>query len=501
MKLGNFELDEQQKEIVLDESENLLVIAGAGSGKTLTIIAKIKYLVENKNINPNEILCISFTKEATISLKNKIEKEINQKIDVYTFHKLSLNILNNKYNISDENMLDMIIDEFFKIDVFNSKIVFNKLLKYLNLKNRRQYDEFIIYNKKELEQLQKLVKIFIKLFKTNNYQLEDFIKFKRKIISFNIVRYMKEKDLLILILNIYLKYETYLKDNDEIDFDDMLIKAIEKLTIYKKTKYIIIDEYQDTSFLRFKLIQKLKKITGSKLVVVGDDFQSIYRFTGCDIDLFLNFRKYFKNAKILKIEKTYRNSNELIKIAGSFVMKNKNQIRKNLKSDKKIDFPVNIVYYNDKKIVLEKLIEHIYNETKLPILVLGRNNKDIYEYVNLDNFEIKNDNIIYKSNLNIKIRYLTVHKSKGLEEENVIVLNMIDKIDGFPNKMKDDRILRLVTKYEKYKFAEERRLFYVALTRTRNKVYLLTEKNKESIFIKELFCQKSFKIKKFYDII
>ena len=137
MKLGNFELDEQQKEIVLDESENLLVVAGAGSGKTLTIIAKIKYLVENKNINPNEILCISFIKEATISLKNKIEKEINKKIDVYTFHKLSLNILNNKYNISDENILDMIIDEFFKIDVFNSKIVFNKLLKYLKLKNKR----------------------------------------------------------------------------------------------------------------------------------------------------------------------------------------------------------------------------------------------------------------------------------------------------------------------------------------------------------------------------
>ena len=96
--------------------------------------------------------------------------------------------------------------------------------------------------------------------------------------------------------------------------------------IKHKYKYVIIDEYQDTSLVRFNLIKEILDKTDSKLMVVGDDFQSIYRFTGCDISLFLNFKKYFNKAKILKIQNTYRNSQELIDIAGNFVMKNKHQI-------------------------------------------------------------------------------------------------------------------------------------------------------------------------------
>ena len=119
-------------------------------------------------------------------------------------------------------------------------------------------------------------------------------------------------------------------------------------------------------------------------------------------------------------------------------------------------------------------------------MILGRNNNDINNYID-ENFKVEKDRAISLKNKNIDLRYLTVHKSKGLEADNVIVVNMNNDKLGFPSQIEEDKILRLVNKSkEKFLYEEERRLFYVALTRTKNNVYLLTQKNKESIFIKEL---------------
>ena len=197
--------------------------------------------------------------------------------------------------------------------------------------------------------------VFIRLMKCNNYELKDFTLFLSKIKrTLSYTQYKKEKTILTLILNIYLKYENYLKENNEIDFDDMLItatKIVKKHGLKKKIKYIIIDEYQDTSFIRFNLIKEIINKTMAKLMVVGDDFQSIYKFTGCDVSLFLDFKNYFKEAKIMKLERTYRNSKELIQVAGKFIMKNKHQIKKELYSEKTLKNPIKILKYkNIKKI-------------------------------------------------------------------------------------------------------------------------------------------------------
>ena len=168
-------------------------------------------------------------------------------------------------------------------------------------------------------------------------------------------------------------------------------------------------------------------------------------------------------------------------------MKNRKQIYKNLKSNKSILKPIRIIYYKNIKKEIKKLIEKIYLETKKPIMILGRNNKDINLILDNELKLNKDDTLTYTKNSNIKLYYLTVHKSKGLEEENVIIINMVDNILGFPNQIKDEEILRLVSKIkERYPYSEERRLFYVALTRTKNNVYLLTPFNNQSIFIKEL---------------
>lgn len=503
-KICGYYLDKQQQKIVLDESKQLLVVAGAGSGKTLTIIGKIYYLIKYKNINPSEILCISFTRESSNNLKEKLKKELNYEVPVYTFHKLSLEIIKeNKINcqITDTDMLENIINDFLNNRVLKSekhmKMVLNYFAHYPIINIKEKYLNFLKYNYQKIQMLSNLISTFIHLFKCNNYSLKDFnlfLKQSRKIL--NILHYKNEKILLTLILNIYIAYQNYLDENNEIDFDDMIIKAtgiVENIGIKQKYEYIIIDEYQDTSYVRFCLVKSILEKCNSNLMVVGDDFQSIYRFTGCDLSLFVNFQKYFNYAKIMKIETTYRNSQELISIAGDFVMKNKNQMKKNLVSNKNLSNPIKIVYYRNIKETFLNLVLKVYSDTNKSIIVLGRNNKDI-DLVLGDNFKFKQDKLICLKNLEIKIRFLTAHKSKGLEEENVIIINLENNLLGFPNKIKDEKILRFVSKNnEKYPYSEERRLFYVALTRTKGYVYLLTQKNNSSIFVEELL--KNYKDK------
>lgn len=493
-KICGYYLDQEQQAIVEDNSKYLLVVAGAGSGKTLTILGKINYLVNKLNINKDEILCISFTRASSDSLKEKIKQEFNFDMPVYTFHKLSLEILketNIKYKISDPDILEHIIHEFIYMTVLNKDKYMKLILNYFKQKYKsvEKYREFLKTNNSEIELFEKLISTFIHLLKCNGYDLTSFNLFLKQA-KRNILNYKHEKIFLTIVLNIYLIYENYLKENEEIDFDDMIIKATKQVKekgIKKNYKFIIIDEYQDTSYVRFLLIKNILEKTSSSLMVVGDDFQSIYRFTGCDLSLFINFNKYFKNAKIMKIQNTYRNSKELIEIAGNFVMQNKKQIKKNLNSKKHLDYPIQIIYYKKIKQEFLNLVLKIYNETNKPILVLGRNNKDIYYFIDINFFKLENDNLIYLKNQDIKIRYLTVHKSKGLEEENVIIINLENKLLGFPSQIKDSKVFRFISSsFEKIPYSEERRLFYVALTRTKNYVYLLTPIKNESIFVTEL---------------
>lgn len=485
--INGYPLDDKQRKVVTSDDKYLLVSAGAGSGKTLTIIGKIRYLIEIKKLKEDEIICISFTNEATNNLKNKLKENYGYDIPCYTFHKLGLEILkNDNYKITEPDLLKYTIEEYLKglININNDNK--KRILTYLKTRyNNRNYEKkYINIREQDLNKIKKLIEKFINLLKSNDYNTNNIIDFIKQ------EKNKQSKMLLIVILYIYETYEQELKSKKEIDFSDMISLATKKVNkngYPKKTKYIIIDEFQDTSIVRFNLIKAILKKTNANLLVVGDDFQSIYRFTGCDLSLFVNFTKIFPNSKILKIENTYRNSQELIDIAGSFIMKNPNQIRKNLKSNKHINKPIEIIYYKDINKTFIKLIENIYDKTKKSILVLGRNNLDINLVTNNSKFTTEKNRIIYKNNPNIIINYLTVHRSKGLEESNVIIINLSNKKTGFPNKITDDKILKYVTcKEDDYPLAEERRLMYVALTRTKNKTYLLTPKKNESEFVKEI---------------
>ena len=475
--INGYPLDDYQSRVVLSNEKATLVVAGAGSGKSLTIIGKIVYLVKICNINPNDILCISFTNDATINLKNNIKKNYNFDIDIYTFHKLSLSILkshNIKYTIAKEDLLLDIIELFFNEIIPNNKI-YQKALKYILGKKPTE---------KEIVNLKRLITTFINLYKSNNYPITYYLLILKKIkYTLNIKEYIKNKYLILLIFNIHIMYQEELNKDKSLDFNDMINKTIDIISnkgLIKKWKYIIVDEYQDTSITKFNLIKNIIDICNAKFLAVGDDFQSIYRFTGCNLHIFLNFTKYFNYSKIMPIINTYRNPQELINIAGKFVMKNKYQQKKNLVSSKHLSNPVIIYYSNNKVSILKEILKSIESNN---IMVLGRNNKDILKYI--DN-TYKQDNDIYTYQ-NKSFRYLTIHKSKGLESEYVILINVEDNLLGLPTKIKDEKILKYVNNTKDYYlYEEERRLFYVALTRTKNKTYIISPYKNESIFIKEI---------------
>ena len=443
MYINGYELDRYQMDAIKSEHEATLVIAGAGSGKTLTILGKIKYLIDN-NTKENEILCISFTNETTKSLKSKL-LEMNYTIDVYTFHKLGLILIDNKYSIVNDNYLRYIIDEYFK-----------SYIKYNKKRNRALRNIFyedcnidIIFKSFEYNRLVKIIITFIRLAKANNYSVKDIYKIYNR-------TYFNERHLIKIILEIYNLYIRELESTNQIDFDDMLILAKDKVKDkHLKYKYIIIDEFQDTSLVRFNLILEIIKYTKAKIFCVGDDYQSIYRFSGCDLNLFINFNKYFNDTKYYYLKYTYRNSNELIRVSVSFIMKNKRQLRKNIESIKNYNKPIKIVFNKDYKYVINYINDK-------DILIIGRNNKDI------ENIEWDNK--------------LTIHRSKGLEAEHVILVNS----ESIPTSIRNEKILRFVLNSKDYILhEEERRLFYVALTRTKNDIYILVN-IKMSPFIKEL---------------
>lgn len=198
-------------------------------------------------------------------------------------------------------------------------------------------------------------------------------------IKINHSYYVERMRLFLEIISpIYVAYQQSLSDSYLVNFSDMINTAtdiVESGAVNVPYAYIIIDEFQDISFNRYKLIKALKDKSGAKIVCVGDDWQSIYQFAGSEIDIFVNFEKYFGKTAILKIEQTYRNSQELIDMAGKFIMQNPRQIEKQLLSSKHHSESIHMVCYDhDLSEALQKIIDTIVsdfgNNTK--ILVLGR---------------------------------------------------------------------------------------------------------------------------------
>jgi len=365
----------------------------------------------------------------------------------------------------------------------------------LNPKSPREILKELEENDKSLlEGFIQLTETVINLIKNNAYT----IKQVRDMIPTNTISSNSNLFLLDLIEPIYDAYSQELTKKDEIDFNDMINMATKYICEKKyihKYKYVIVDEYQDISKSRFSLLKAMRDTKDYSLFCVGDDWQSIYRFAGSDIGFILNFDNYWGISEKSKIETTYRFAQTLINISSEFIMKNPKQIKKRIRGNQ-IDnfFPLGEINgYRDNYLadfLAEKLLDLPQNSTAF---FIGRYNFDIEYIKNNANFSCNYDNteqhtkIIFQRRKDLKITFLTAHGSKGLQADYIFIINNTKSRMGFPSKMQEAPILELLLENsDNYLYSEERRLFYVALTRAKKKVILLTLKDKESIFVIEL---------------
>ena len=621
-------LDEDQRRVVLTDEDYCLVIAGAGAGKTTTVAAKVKYLVDKQGVKPSQILVVSFTNKAVNELKEKIQGALGIECPIATFHStgnavIHVNSPDEKLNIVDNSRLYFVIRDYFRGSIMQNESMVNKLIMFFasyfdapyegddlnaffnniakaNYSTMRsdledfkrevidartkksvtiqneilrshqeveianflylnnidydyepiyQYDvpgarkpytpDFIIfqdgksaylehfgisengendrYSDEELERYKKavndkvrlhkqhgttlvytfssyndrkpllthlreeledkgfelrprsnkeimemlvageenryirklinLVCRFISNFKVNGYQAEEFNR------MYHSTQNVRSRLFLDICNDCYLEYERWLKENKAVDFEDMInesariLKEVKDMKQKLDFKYIIVDEYQDISRQRFDLTKALSEVTDAKIIAVGDDWQSIYAFSGSDITLFTKFAEKMGYAKMLKIVKTYRNSQDVIDIAGSFIQRNSEQISKQLISPKRIEDPVIIYTYDSTskgrdgnrrsganyalssavETALGRLLEYkkAENKTAGPILLLGRFGFDgdhleksgLFEYIN------RGDKIKSVKYPELDITFMTAHSSKWLGYDDVIIVN------------------------------------------------------------------------------
>lgn len=360
------------------------------------------------------------------------------------------------------------------------------------------YKLMVERNRKLEKSVYTLIVSFITLMKANEKTIEGLMETLEPIpndpmANINSFGFRNRSILTNIIKPFFDEYQKTLEKNFEIDFTDAIIQATDlcRKGLWKNYEYILVDEFQDISVDRYKLLQALRNETPkTKLYCVGDDWQSIFRFAGSDMSLFYEFEKYFGYTEQCKIETTYRFHQPLIDKSSAFVMRNKEQKKKTIKTpsnDTKNTY-LNFVSCNGDnedgvKNEVEKIVKTIPNDQS--ILLLGRYNYDAVSVGFNGKIDMKDNRIMVKI-CGRELPFLSVHSAKGLEADHVLLVNCNQGAYGFPSLIEDDPILDFVlSKSETYPFAEERRLFYVAMTRAKRKMYVLYDKKKPSPFISE----------------
>lgn len=287
-------------------------------------------------------------------------------------------------------------------------------------------------------------------------------------------------------------YVTELNNQNAIDFDDMIIRAIQVVTQGKfkpNWKYILVDEFQDISAARMEFIQSLvEKGPDPSLTVVGDDWQSIYRFSGGKLELTTRFGEMVGSYTETKLQKTFRYNNSIANTAGQFIMENPEQFKKHIETHSKVNQPQ--VFLLDDKVgnqqgVYERVLEVVQkireNDASGSVAIIARYNYLLQEA----------KQAISSARLSNNINFWSFHRSKGLEADYCILIGFFQGKSGFPNENRNEAIIEaLLPSLDSYPHSEERRLLYVGITRARHKSYIIADPTAPSDFITELLAPK-----------
>ena len=318
-------LNDMQQQAVYHTDGPLLILAGAGSGKTRVLTHRIAYLIEEMDVNPYHILAITFTNKAAKEMRERVDQIVgfgSESIWVSTFHSMCVRILRRYIErLGYQN-------NFTIYDTDDSKTLMKDVLKRMNI-DTKMYKERAILN-------------HISNAKNELMTPGDLAK------SVHGDFYMQR------VAEIYKEYQKSLKDNNALDFDDLIMKTVELfqtdaevLQYYQERfRYIMVDEYQDTNTAQFKLVSTLAG-RYKNLCVVGDDDQSIYKFRGANIGNILNFERVFEHAKVIKLEQNYRSTKRILDAANAVIRNNSGRKSKTLWTDNDLGDKIRFLQLND----------------------------------------------------------------------------------------------------------------------------------------------------------
>lgn len=320
------QLNDSQREAVLSVEGPVMVIAGAGSGKTRVLTYRIAYMLQN-NILPYQILALTFTNKAAKEMKERIQQLIGESkakaVYMGTFHAIFLRILRSESaKLGFTSALSI-------YDTDDSKNLIKNIIKEMNL-DPKIYVANLVLNR-------------ISAAKSNLLSAEDYARNTEAIeVDKQVGRPM--------ISEIFLRYNNRLHSSNSMDFDDILYYTNALLRDYpdmlfkyqNRFRYILVDEYQDTNFAQYMIIKKIAA-AHHNICVVGDDAQSIYGFRGADIHNILNFKRDYKEAKIIKLEQNYRSTQNIVNAANAIIKNNREQLKKTVWTDNGTGAPITII--------------------------------------------------------------------------------------------------------------------------------------------------------------
>ncbi|MBR3324337.1 UvrD-helicase domain-containing protein [Candidatus Saccharibacteria bacterium] len=495
---GNY-LDAEQIAAVVACDDAELILASAGSGKSASLMGKVNYLVKDLKVPAQEVLVIAFTRKVVKELKERMNES---GVEICTFHSFGNKIIR---NLSVGQELKLVPDGFLE------KIAARVVKKWVD---SGELEEVDIKEFGDLEKLQKLLVSTLQLQKNEQITLKEFGE--------RISKMEKGRERAEKFFKIYAKfvriYGKILRDNRLYDFSDMLSWATRIIRRRQKGelkyKYILVDEVQDLSLSKSLLLKAiLDNCKDAKLFAVGDDWQSIYRFAGSNLGVLKDFEETFGRFTYRGvIRRTYRFGQPTAWVSGYFVRRNKEQSKKKVLTLKNKKTPIEICLSYDSncempadyKIVdgcIKKLYKNLGDKLfEKNIQVISRYNRDVYRLVDFKTGCFENAKIMAKkedgvtlnwlieaASRNLEVNFCSMHKSKGITRDIVFVINMNEGEKGMPSTRADEPILStMLAKPDKFPLAEERRLFYVAMTRAKEKTFIVAERKKVSRFVREI---------------
>ncbi len=479
-------LNRSQQEAVLLNNDHNLILAGAGTGKTSVLMARVAYLLQSHQAQGEQILLLAFGRKAAEEMRQRLKSKFGlaaERVTVATFHQLGLNIIREvegtRVDIcpiaTDENQKKAWCIDWLKKH-WMTPTSFKRWQKHLS-----QWPIAYITGDDELgsnAENPKLIAWLVTQLDILNNLGTTKKNVQQKIVDH--IDYPRLNSELSLVWPCYQAWQQMLKESGQLDFPAMISQATKYVLKNKYRsgwKFIMVDEYQDISPERLELIEALCSLETSQgkpsLFAVGDDWQSIYQFAGSDVDLTTGFQVRFPHASMHNLQTTYRFNNQIGAVANTFIQQNPNQIKKSLESFKEQKKKAVTLLPTAK---LEPQLEKLNHERNKgqKVLLLGRNHYHAPE-------QLADWQSIYDL---IDIEFMTCHASKGQEADYVFVLSVDE--GQFPPKERQVHLEgALLASGEEFEYAEERRLLYVAMTRAKKHVWLCSG-SQPSPFIIEL---------------